>query len=264
MDPETYHYMGFEIPVGLMRLTGGGPDTFGVISEQHIQHIRKYVGLDPSGSIVEIGCGIGRDAIPLTEILSDCGQYLGIDIIKRSIDWCTGNIAERHGNFQFVHYDVADPLHNPEGTLRISDCKIPRANRSIDLVILQSVFTHTFEEGIIFYLREFARVLKPTGKVYATCFVVDDMLLQSIRDRPVTIFDLSFRHARGDRCFINDPIHPTGAVAFAASRLAEMVSESGLKFVRPMIRGGWSECFPDADCGQDVMILEREIRAPVG
>ena len=39
-------------------------------------------------NVLEVGCGIGRDAIPLTQILSPNANYTGIDIIGRSIEWC--------------------------------------------------------------------------------------------------------------------------------------------------------------------------------
>ena len=100
----VYRFKGYDIPIDLMELTGGGPSTFDAISQAHTDNLRRWIGLEPTHTVLEIGCGIGRDAIPLTEILSE-GRYVGIDIIKRSIDWCTDNIAKRHPNFGFYHYE---------------------------------------------------------------------------------------------------------------------------------------------------------------
>jgi SAM-dependent methyltransferase len=86
MNDAAFSYSGYEIPIDLMNLTGGGPDTFGAISDQHIEHLRKHVGLYANQRIVEIGCGIGRDAIPLTRILGTEGHYIGIDVTKPSIE----------------------------------------------------------------------------------------------------------------------------------------------------------------------------------
>ena len=158
MLTETHRYMEYDIPVDLINLTGGGPDTFALISEQHIHHIQQYVGIKSTDNVVEVGCGIGRDAIPLTMLLGKGGQYLGIDIIARSINWCSANISKRHPNFRFVHFDVADQLHNPSGTLPISACHLPLPPGSVDLIILQSVFTHMFADGMTSYMTEFARV----------------------------------------------------------------------------------------------------------
>ena len=122
---ETFAWMGFDIPVDLIRLTGAGPESFEAISRWHIDQVDRAIGYTSNASVVEIGCGVGRDAIPLTQVLGPNGSYVGIDIIKPSIDWCAHNITPRYPNFRFVHYDVADQLHNPGGKLGIPDCYIP-------------------------------------------------------------------------------------------------------------------------------------------
>ena len=254
---QTYSFGGFGIPVDLLCLTGGGPDTFDAISKQHIAHIEKHIGISASDSIVEIGCGIGRDAIPLTSILEDKGRYVGIDIIRPSIEWCTENITARHQNFSFHWFNVADKLHNPGGDLPISACRIPADEESVDLIILQSVFTHMFEDGILFYLKEFARVMKRRAKIYATCFIVDEVTLAAVSNAPVTIYSLSFLHHYQDGCYINSIDYPTGAVAFTLPKLHEMINAAGLRFSRPALRGTWSGVYPDADGGQDTIILEK-------
>ena len=198
----TYHFKGYDIPVDLMELTGGGPATFDVISQGHIDNLRRWIGLEPTHTVLEIGCGIGRDAIPLTEILSE-GRYVGIDIIKRSIDWCTDNIAKRHPNFDFYHYDVQDQLHNPDGTTRTTDIRIPLPDKSVDRIVLFSVFTHMFQPEIEHYLREFHRLLKPSGLVYATTFLFNDEILKKARETNLTPFDLRFEHEVNPNCRIN-------------------------------------------------------------
>ncbi|WP_187294342.1 class I SAM-dependent methyltransferase [Methylobacterium sp. B1] len=77
-------------------MTGGGTDSFEAISDGHIYLLRELLRLDSKHNILEIGCGIGRDAIPLTKILSDQSKYLGIDIIERSINWCNENISAKY------------------------------------------------------------------------------------------------------------------------------------------------------------------------
>lgn len=156
---DTYPYQGFNIPVNLMLLTGGGPETFDAISRAHIHNLEQYIGLSPDFSILEIGCGIGRDAIPLTKKLSSAGKYLGIDIVGPSVEWCKNNISAQFPNFQFAHFDVKDQLHNPSGTISTKDVRVPLADRSVDRIVLQSVFTHLLRPDIQYYLREFRRLL---------------------------------------------------------------------------------------------------------
>jgi hypothetical protein len=69
VSPRTFGYQGYDIPIDIENLTGGGPDTFGRISEGHVTHFRKHVGLWEGQEIVEIGCGRRPDAIPLAKII---------------------------------------------------------------------------------------------------------------------------------------------------------------------------------------------------
>jgi cyclopropane fatty-acyl-phospholipid synthase-like methyltransferase len=71
---QVFEYKGYQIPTRLMQLTGGGPENFDAVSRVHMDLIERHVGLFPDMKVVEIGCGIGRDAIPLTERLSDRGS----------------------------------------------------------------------------------------------------------------------------------------------------------------------------------------------
>jgi ubiquinone/menaquinone biosynthesis C-methylase UbiE len=257
---DTYFkYMGFDIPVDLLNMTGGGIESFEGISKGHIDYLKKQVGINPSSNILEIGCGIGRDAIPLTQIINSDGSYLGIDIIGRSIAWCSDNISTQFPNFKFAHFDVEDQLHNPEGTKKQINIPVPLDNNSVDLIILWSVVTHLFEEDILHYFQEFARVLKPNGIVVVTCFVVDEKILESAKKVNLTQHNLRFEHSYGDGCFINDINVPAGAVAYTFEKISDIVSKAGLKLDRPLLTGQWWGNNNGEGYGQDVLILRRYV-----
>jgi ubiquinone/menaquinone biosynthesis C-methylase UbiE len=259
IDPptNTFYFRGFDIPVDLMLLTGGGPDTFEAISDQHIRDINSLFPLHQGMRVLELGCGIGRDAIPLAEIIGPSGGYVGVDIIKQSIDWCRSSITARYPWVHFDHHDVADSHFNPTGTLRFDSVRLPVSDRSIDLVIVQSVFTHMLEEAVTYYLREFARILQPTGGIFATCFEVSDAILAKVQAEPVTLWHLSFEHSVGDGCYVNELANPSYAVAYTRGALERMVAAAGLDFVRPILPGMWSGLHSEPFSGQDVMALRR-------
>lgn len=254
-DVPVHVYEGFAIPIPQMLLTGGGPDTFDAIAAAHLANIERFIGLRPDLSVLEIGCGIGRDAIPLTRRLSAAGSYMGLDIIGPSIDWCQRNITARHPNFRFVFFDVKDQLHNPGGTMNALDVRVPLESGTVDLIILQSVFTHLLRPAIRHYLEEFRRLLKPAGHVYATMFIVNDAILAKARATNLTPFNLTFQHELDPGCRINDPVYPTGAVAYTAGALDEMLEGADLRLARPLLKGGWSGYYLDPDDGQDVAVL---------
>ncbi len=172
-EKKMFNCEGYQIPVELVNLTGGGTETWHVISVGHMDQYKKYCPIDPNHAVLEIGCGVGRDAIQLTKHLSKNGSYVGIDIIEPSIKWCQENITPRFPNFKFLFFDVQSQIHNAQGKIKTTDIKLPIEDASIDRIVLQSVFTHMFEEDIAHYLKEFKRVLRPGGKVYASFFIFD-------------------------------------------------------------------------------------------
>ena len=255
MSDSVFEYSGFSIPVNLVEMTGGGPETFDAISRNHIDCLRVYIGLWEGMSVLEIGCGIGRDAIPLTEIIGPNGTYVGTDVIEPSIAWCQANISSRHPNFSFEWHDIYDDLHNPAGKILAEDVRIPCADESIDIVILQSVFTHMYEHEIRHYMKEFQRVLKQDGKVWASVFVVDKGLLDAVRETAPTIHALAFKYPYGDGCYINSLGSPRGAVAFTRAAFDRMVKYAKLELIREPLVGAWSGTREKAEFGQDVLLL---------
>jgi SAM-dependent methyltransferase len=248
-------YCGFELPVDLINLTGAGPETFKLISMSHMAMLAEYTPILPHHNVLEIGSGIGRDAIPLTRLLGN-GTYLGIDIIKRSIDWCTENITKAHPNFTFWHFDAQDQLHNPEGLAKAHDMVIPLGNGCVDRVIGQSVFTHMDRALVSFYLRELQRVLRAGGMAMLTCFIVDELIRSICKENLArTPYRLEFAHPFGNGCFINDVQHPMGAVAYTMDAIYSMVREAGFFDLR-IVHGSWSGTFPGAGNGQDVLVLQ--------
>lgn len=166
---NTFEFREYRIPQELALLTGGGGDTFTIVSDAHMRCLRRDAGIQPNHHILEVGCGIGRDAIPLSEFLSPAGSCIGVDIVKQSIDWCTQNITSKYSNFRFVHFDVNEPLHNPHGTTTSQAVCFPIPSAVIDRIILWSVFTHMVPADTAHYLREFRRLLRPGALIYATC-----------------------------------------------------------------------------------------------
>lgn len=137
-----------------------------------------------------MGRGNGRDAIPLTEVLTS-GSYVGTDVIGPSMAWCTENITPRHPHFRFVHQDLADQLHNPTGSIEVRTAPLPGEPASCDLFFAKSVFTHLLPPEAAHYLHEVARLLRPGGTAYLTVFVADEAVLASSRrDLGHTLFAL--------------------------------------------------------------------------
>lgn len=254
---ETFRFHEFDIPVPLLNLTGGGVDTFEVISRHHIAVLRKHLGLHWDDNVLEIGCGIGRDAIPLTKILTPEATYLGIDIIRPSIEFCQANIAARYPNFTFAHFDVEDKLHNPTGTQEMTNYVLPRPDQSVDKVFGWSVFTHMWERDIRHYLKEFHRVLKPGGRALLTCYVLTPEIIAKAQETNLTKFNIRFEHQVNDHCWVNDLEFPLGSIGYSPEAFRSMVDNAGLVMERDFLRGAWSGYHAEPEDGQDALVLVR-------
>jgi len=191
------------------------------------------------------------------------GRYIGLDIIKPSIDWCVENITARHPNFTFVHTNIKDKLHNPDGLLDTLDCRIPLPRRRVDRVFAQSVFTHLLVREAKYYFSEIGRVMKSDALAYITLFLYNDDILERARATNLTQYDLRFEHQAEPGCRINNLEYPTGAVAYTESVISNMLGKSRLAQARAPLRGGWSGFYSNPEDGQDVLILTPQ-SAPKG
>jgi SAM-dependent methyltransferase len=248
----TFAFEGFDIPTDLAILTGGGEATWEGISAAHMAAYARYAPMRAGHHVLEVGCGVGRDAIPLISVLGENGSYMGVDVSKPSIVWCQENITPRHANFRFDHLNIKSEFYNPLGTQSASDVTLPVADGSIDRIILQSVFTHMFEPDITHFLREFRRALRSDGRVFASFFVLGE---ESVRLAATTPGVLTFRHASHSGCRIDDPDKPEAAVGYLPTTLDRMVRRGGFAFDQPLHLGSWCGR-QGVDDGQDIAILK--------
>jgi len=248
-------HLGFAIPRPLAVRTGT-LEGFTAVSDAHLAHLRRSGGLDAARNVVEIGCGVGRDAIALLRGAPQLETYLGIDVMAASIDWARGNISPRAPGYDFVHFDVADRQHNPAGSGCMTDYRIPRPAHSQDLVFLFSVFTHMFPADVALYLQEFSRILRSGGRVLASMFVMEpDDGAHLLAVGGGGLRGLTFRHEVAPGFFHNDPEVVPGATAYALPLLERMAGAAGLR-LREYVRGSWRRDGRWQVRGQDVVVLE--------
>jgi SAM-dependent methyltransferase len=149
------------------------PPTTGIVMAQtgfrdigleFFEYFVKFGGLLPTDSVLDIGCGGGRMAFPLTYYVQE-GEYAGFDIHKPSIDWCEKNIFARSSHFRFDFVDLYNGQYNPLATTNAENFTFPYQEAQFSFCIATSVFTQMFREEVDNYLRETFRVLRPGGCV---------------------------------------------------------------------------------------------------
>ncbi|OYZ67215.1 MAG: hypothetical protein B7Y12_22035, partial [Rhizobiales bacterium 24-66-13] len=151
-----------------------GDGDFLAIGAEFLRHFVTLGGLRRSHRVLDVGCGIGRMAVPLTQFLHpERGSYEGFDPVLEGVMWCTTTITPAYPRFRFQRLDVAHALYNPQGVVSGAELVLPFANRSFDFALMVSVATHLPPDELAIYLREIARVLAPGGKLFLTAFIVD-------------------------------------------------------------------------------------------
>lgn len=230
-----------------------GDGDFIVIGCEFLRHFVELGGLRPHDRVLEIGCGLGRMAVPLTQFLqAPTGRYTGFDVVAEGIAWARANISRAYSNFDFRHLDFRNELYNPDGRLDAGNMALPFADGSVDFLFMTSVVTHLDADYTTFYLREAARLLAPQGRLFVTAFLLDEInttLARNGRARPA--FDL----ADPGPAQISDRAHPMAAVAFDHDWFLEQAAGFGLHLARPIGFGHWSG--RQAENFQDICVFTR-------
>jgi SAM-dependent methyltransferase len=143
-------------------------------AEHEANRLVRYFECSSKSSILDVGCGQGRLAIGLLRILGEI-DYTGIDIDGKSIAWCKDFIAKSHPTYKFHHLNLYNERYNTNGKRIDTNFEFDLEPGSMDIIYLFSVFSHTTEEDMKTYLKEFARLLKPNGKIFFTAFAEEDV-----------------------------------------------------------------------------------------
>ncbi len=220
--------------------------------KHHLELLKEYTSLQPDYSVLDVGCGIGRAAVPLTQYLSTKGKYEGFDVVKKGIDWCRKNISKDFSNFNFQHISLNNDLYNLTNQ-KAENFKFPYEDNSFDTVFLFSVFTHMQPKEIQNYLNEIYRVLKTDGKCLSTFFLYDDQNEEYIsKDNRGFCFPYQKENYR----LMNEKV-PSANIAFKEELLFEMIQTSQLE-LENKIYGTWSNRAVDALFDyQDILILKK-------
>jgi SAM-dependent methyltransferase len=207
---------------------------FRVVAGEFLDHLRELGGLRPSSRVLDIGCGCGQMAAPLTAVLSGAGSYDGFDPDREAIAWCHAHIAARFPRFRFTSADLENALYNPGGALRADRFQFPYADASFDVVLLKSVFTHLQAPALRQYLSEIRRLLAPGGRCLASFILLNPEADRLIEQGAST---MAFRF-EGDGCRLLDAATPEYKVAFDEAAVRAAASACGLAIDR-IEYGAW-------------------------
>lgn len=229
-----------------------GPGDFETIGREFFNYFVKWGNIRPESPILEIGCGMGRMALPFRDFLSPKGHYTGIDIVPEGIAWCRKNIAPGDARFTFILADIKNELYNPEGTIRSEEYNLPLPDNSQQLVFLTSVFTHLLPDSAAHYISEIHRVLVPGGRMIATFFLLNQESLGRLQHNESYF---RFSHHSAQYATIHKGL-PESNIAYEETFLLKILDDTGLRLCAPIQYGKW--------CGradflsfQDLLVAEK-------
>jgi SAM-dependent methyltransferase len=211
------------------------PKIFRANGMEFLHYYLELCQLTADERVLDLGSGIGRKTIPLTNYLSPKGSYLGLDVNPRGVAWCRSKISTRYPNFRFEHVDVHNARYNPSGALADADYELPFADQSFDFVVLASVFTHMLPAGVEQYMGEVSRVLaNGTGRCLITYFLLTEEALRQIENG---VSSYRFPHRSQDHA-VEHKRHPEDAVAYQESYVRELYEAVGLT-IDTIYPGAW-------------------------
>lgn len=215
---------------------GGGSGVFKAVGVQFLGYLIELCGLQPADAVLDVGCGSGRIALPLTGYLNREGRYAGFDVSKEATAWCRENISGSHPNFDFTIVDIQNGSYNPKGRYKSSDFRFPYPDESFDVVLLASVFTHMLPPDVKHYMSEIGRVLKPGGRSLITFFLLNEESLALIKEGKGSFnFEHEMQGYRTDNL-----AHPEAAIAYPEAFVRELYEERGYELREPLRYGTWS------------------------
>jgi len=215
-------------------------------SEAYIQQsthqlalLKKETNLKPDDIVLDIGSGIGRTAIALTEYLNSEGKYEGFDVVKKGVDWCIKKIGKEYPNFKFTYIPLFNDLYN-NSTLKAENFIFPYEDAYFDVIFSFSVFTHMQIDEIQNYFKEINRVLKPNGLAFSTFFLYDnesETFISEVNDFKFPILKEGYR--------LMDERVKSGNIAFHKEKLSNMLQKEKLSIVK-ILDGFWKDKIKDS------------------
>jgi SAM-dependent methyltransferase len=158
-----------------------------LLADLHPEVVARYYGcgtpLPPAlhgATVLDMGCGTGRDCYLLSRLVGESGRVIGIDMTEEQLA-----VAKEHCDWHAERYGYAQSnVEFKQGYMEdLAGAGI--ADNSIDLVVSNCVINLSPDKEKV--LAEIFRVLKPGGEIYFSDIYADRRIPEALKMEPVLL-----------------------------------------------------------------------------
>jgi len=130
-----------------------------------IQYMCERMGFENLGgsSVLDLGCGC-RFTDAILNLGLPIKSYTGIDIDGELMRFFQENLQDER--FFFSHWDVSNPLYNPEGAPLETNARLPIPDTVFDVVCMFSVITHQIPDDAAAIFTILRKYIKHDGFLF--------------------------------------------------------------------------------------------------
>lgn len=160
-------------------------------------------------SVLDLGCGSGRDVYALAQLVGEAGNVLGVDMTEEQLAVAEAHREHHRQAFGFARDNVAFRLGYIE---RLDDLGL--ADASFDVVVSNCVVNLSPDKEAV--LRQVHRLLKSGGELYFSDINADRRVPPELRNDPVL-----YGECLGGALYWNDFLPLARRCGFTDPRLVE-------------------------------------------
>jgi len=155
------------------------------LARLHDEVLARYYGCGlvlpealAGATVLDLGCGAGRDAFVLSQLVGEQGRVVGVDMTREQLD-----VARRHADFHADQFGYAKSnVEFVEGNIeRLAETGLPDAG--FDIIISNCVINLATDKQAV--LNDAYRLLKPGGEMYFADIYADRRIPAELQADPV-------------------------------------------------------------------------------